>query len=282
MERSAEQDYHYSREFVMTYEDFKEVRKLAYQITGINLSDHKQNMVYGRLARRLRVLGLSRFDEYCEFVENDIDSERHEFINAITTNLTAFFREAHHFEYLKNTLIPELIKKNISNKRLRIWSAGCSSGEEPHSIAMVLKSFASLSTWDVKVLATDLDSNVVEKGKTGAYSLERGDSIPSEYHKFVHRDKTQDFITIKDSVRQLITFKQLNLLDEWPMKGPFDVIFCRNVVIYFDAATQKTLFDRYANILKSDGHLFIGHSENLHKVCDRFTGLGRTVYQRIR
>lgn len=270
------------REFEMTYADFQKIRKLAYEITGINLSDQKQNMIYGRLARRLRVLGIRRFDDYCDLIAQKDSPELGDFVNAITTNLTAFFREGHHFDYLKEKLIPDLIKNNLANKRLRIWSAGCSTGEEPYSIAMVFKSFASLSNWDLKILATDLDTNVVAKAKAGIYSQERADTIPAEYQKFVEKNKSDDTVQIKSSVKQLITFKQLNLLNQWPMKGPFDIIFCRNVVIYFDSKTQKMLFNRYADILKSNGHLFIGHSENLHKVCDRFDGLGRTIYKRNR
>lgn len=270
-----------SREFHMSYEDFKKIKSIAYKSTGISLSDHKQNMIYGRLARRLRVLGLTRFDEYCELIQQQNNDELNEFVNAITTNLTAFFRENHHFEYLRDTLLPSLIRSNASQRRIRIWSAGCSSGEEPHSIAMVLRSCAAIQSWDVKILATDLDSNCVATGDAGIYNLERVESVPSAYKKYIAKNKKTEQVRIRDDVRSLIRFRRLNLLERWPMKGPFDLIFCRNVVIYFDAQTQKGLFDRYANILSPNGHLFIGHSENLNKVCDRFESLGRTMYKRI-
>ncbi len=271
-----------AREFHMTYENFLHIKKLAYKITGISLSDHKQNMIYGRLARRLRALGLQNFDQYCGILEAGDEAELHEFVNSITTNLTAFFRENHHFEFLRDQLVPELIKANLKEKKIRVWSAGCSSGEEPYSIAMVLRSFASIQSWDVKILATDLDSNMVARGKAGIYSSERANSVPERYRKFMAINKTTEEIRIRDEVCNLITFKQLNLLSDWPIKGPFDFIFCRNVVIYFDAETQRRLFNRYADLLKPNGYLFIGHSENLHKVCDRFDGLGRTIYQRTR
>lgn len=282
MQAQMEESKGNSREFTMTYKNFQHIKKIAYQHTGINLSDHKQNMVYGRLARRLRALGLTSFDDYIDLLEQEHSPEFGEFTNAITTNLTSYFRENHHFEYLKGTLIPELMSKNIRTKRIRIWSAGCSTGEEPYSIAMVFHSFAALRTWDVKILATDLDTNVVAKAKAGIYPSDRADSVPESYLKFLQRDKKQDMVKVKDEVRNLITFKQLNLLHDWPMKGPFDLIFCRNVVIYFDADTQRRLFNRYADILTSDGHLIIGHSENLNKVSDRFNNLGRTIYRRMK
>jgi chemotaxis protein methyltransferase CheR len=270
------------REFPMSHRNYQRIKTLAYQLTGISLSDHKQNMIYGRLARRLRILELRNFDEYCELLASENAVEIREFVNAITTNLTAFFRENHHFDFLKSTLLPALLRSNARSRRLRIWSAGCSTGEEPYSIAMVLRSCVSLSTWDAKILATDLDSNVVATGKSAEFGLERASSVPAAYRQYLVEDAAENRVRIRDDVQNLVTFKQLNLLHPWPMKGPFDVIFCRNVVIYFDAPTQVKLFNRYAEILQPDGHLFIGHSENLHKICDRFTGLGRTIYRRSR
>ncbi len=263
------------REFPMSLKNFRQLQQLAYELTGIKLSDHKQNMIYGRLARRVRVLKFRDFDQYCNLLAQHDSAETREFINAITTNLTAFFRENHHFDYLKNTVFPELISTK-ENRRIRIWSAGCSTGEEPYSLAMVVKSIPALQHWDVKILATDLDSTVLEKARQGEYAHERCVNIPPQYKKFV------DAGVIRADVRDLVTFKELNLLHSWPMKDSFDVIFCRNVVIYFDAATQMKLFDRYADILDSGGRLFIGHSENLHNISDRFVSLGRTIYRRIR
>jgi len=269
-----------TREFPMTDRDFSQIKTIAYRLTGINLSNHKKNMIYGRLARRLRKLNLTEFKQYCDILAEENSIEHKEFINSITTNLTSFFRESHHFEFLTKKAIPKLLKENGSSKKIRIWSAGCSTGEEPYSIGMVIKSFAVLNNWDVKILATDLDSNVLQKGKDAVYSVERVENIPPEYQRFLSSSSAGDLVKVKDSVRDIISFKQLNLLEEWPMRGPFDIIFCRNVVIYFDIDTQKKLFDRYADLLSSNGILIIGHSENLHNVSKRFSSLGRTVYVR--
>lgn len=269
-----------AKEFPMTDADFARVKHIAYRLTGITLSNHKKNMVYSRLSRRIRHLNMSCFADYIALVEEGRQDENTEFVNAITTNLTSFFREIHHFYFLKSNLIPHLIKEKAKHKRLRIWSAGCSTGEEPYSIAMVLKSFAALSTWDIKILATDLDSNVIEKARQGSYTAERAEGIPGEYRRFLQVDRAHEYIKVKDSARDIITFKCLNLLNDWPMKGPFDIIFCRNVVIYFNADTQRVLFDRYADMLTAKGNLFIGHSESLHSITTRFKPLGRTIYER--
>lgn len=264
-----------AREFPMSEKNFRQLQKLAHELTGIKLSDHKQNMIYGRLVRRVRVLKLRDFDQYCDLLAQHGSAETREFINAITTNLTAFFRENHHFDYLKNTVFPELISIK-ENRRIRIWSAGCSTGEEPYSLAMVVRSITALQHWDVQILATDLDSTVLEKARLGEYAPERCASIPPQYQKFL------DAGVVRADVRDLVAFKELNLLHSWPMKDSYDVIFCRNVVIYFDAPTQMKLFDRYADMLEPGGRLFIGHSENLHNISDRFVSLGRTIYRRVR
>lgn len=279
MSAKTKDDY-LSREFPMSVENFLVIRKVAYDFTGIQLSDHKKNMVYSRLARRLRQLGIAKFDQYCEILQLPDHPEHNEFINAITTNLTSFFREDHHFDYLKNTALPDLIRKHQRDKRIRIWSAGCSVGEEPYSIAMVVKEKIHPS-WNTKILATDLDSNVVAHGSAGIYESDRIESVSAERRKkwFKHSPDGGS-VKVSPNLRDLITFKQLNLLERWPMKGPFDVIFCRNVVIYFDKDTQRKLFDRYADMLAPGGYLFIGHSETLHRVTDRFKSLGKTMYQK--
>lgn len=278
--RTAVVGDHEAREFPMSIANFETIKRIAMEWTGISLSDHKRNMIYGRLSRRLRALGLSDFNQYCNLLEASPAAEKTEFINSITTNLTAFFREIHHFEYLASTVIPNLMRANAASRKIRIWSAGCSTGEEPYSIAMVFNSFSALKGWDVKILATDLDSNVVAKGASAVYPVDRAEGVPDKYRQFFKRDKTTNNVQIKDSVRELIRFRQLNLLHEWPMRGSFDIIFCRNVVIYFDLPTQKKLFNRYADMLVDNGHLFIGHSENLYKVTDRFNSIGRTIYQK--
>jgi len=273
------------RDFDFTDRDFEKVRTLVKSHTGISLSDAKKDMVYSRLSRRLRSLEIDRFADYCSLVEGGDDAELIKFTNAITTNLTAFFREDHHFQYLTRTLIPELTKSN-SDKRIRIWSAGCSTGEEPYSLAIAMKEAIPLiDSWDVKILATDLDSDVLSTAKNGVYNSDRIDGLSSGRKKkwfLKGKGDNSGTVRVRPELQDLITFKQLNLLHEWPTKGPFDFIFCRNVVIYFDKETQKVLFDRYANILKSDAHLFIGHSESLFKVSDRFNLLGQTIYKKIK
>lgn len=249
------------------------------------MTDGKQDMVYGRLARRLRELSLPGFDSYMSIIEKDDEDELIHLVNAITTNLTSFFREEHHFEYLQESVFPELLKTNAATKKIRIWSAGCSTGEEPYSIAMtVLDFFSGHQDWDVKIIATDLDSNVVAKAKKGVYDAARIEDVAEAYKKrWMKRgkDKSDSLVKMSAELQKVITFKQLNLLHEWPIKGPIDIVFCRNVVIYFDKDTQRKLFNRYADVLQESGHLLIGHSENMFNVCDRFDSLGRTIYRRV-
>lgn len=269
------------KEFRLTDKDFNLISKIVGERTGIVLSPGKRDMVYSRLTRRLRTLGLTHFRDYCDIIQSGDEAELLEFTNAITTNLTSFFREKHHFDYLADTVLPELRKKNV-NKKIRIWSAGCSSGEEPYTLAITIKENIP-ANWDVKILATDLDTNMVARGKSGVYEESRLTGLSkSQLKKWVRRGRgnQQGMVRMSDSLREMITFKQLNLMHEWPLKGPFDVIFCRNVVIYFDKDTQRVLFDRYANLLDQEAHLFIGHSESLHNVTNRFKLLGKTIYQK--
>lgn len=274
------------REFHFSDKEFKFISKLVGERTGIVLSDAKRQMVYGRLSRRLRQLKLTKFSDYCDMLTSGHEAELIEFTNAITTNLTAFFRENHHFEHLKNKVLPDLIRKNAASKRIRIWSAGCSSGEEPYSIAMcVREALATSSGWDVKILATDLDSNMVQRGKDGIYTAERVEGLtPSRMKKWVKNGKGENAnkVRIHEDLRNLITFKELNLMESWPIKGPFDFMFCRNVVIYFNKDTQRELFDRYADLLAAGAYLYIGHSESLNKVTERFELLGKTIYQKVK
>lgn len=273
----------YQRDLVFTDQDFAFIRKLVVEQTGISLADHKRELVYGRLSKRLRMLGLDSFARYCGYLEQN-ESELHELVNAITTNLTSFFRESYHFDYLHDQLLPELLNRNGVSRRIRIWSAGCSTGEEPYSIAMTVKdALPDLRGWDVKILATDIDSNVLARAGAGIYPADRVASVPVHYrNRFVLKGGVSNpgMVRMHEDVRSLITFRQLNLMNPWPMRGPFDVIFCRNVVIYFDKETQRRLFNRYADILTVDGHLFVGHSETLFKVCDRFDLIGRTIYRK--
>lgn len=273
------------REFPMTESDFEHIKDLAKQRTGIELGEHKKEMIYSRIVRRIRVLGFTDFRRYLNYLEENPEAELTNFINSITTNLTSFFRESHHFDYLKGTVIPALLNEKKSTRRIRIWSAGCSTGEEPYSIAMTLHSGLNKDQWDAKILATDLDTNVLAHGRAGVYSTERiGGLDPDLVKKYFvggSRGVNGDTMEVKDTLKSLITFNRLNLLGDWPMKGRFDVIFCRNVVIYFSKDTQRELFDRYANMLEPNGYLFIGHSESLHGVSKRFESVGRTIYRKV-
>jgi chemotaxis protein methyltransferase CheR len=271
------------REFPMTAENFATLQQCAYDSTGIKLTEHKKEMVYSRVARRIRQLRLGNFDEYCALVEDLKHSEHDAFVNIITTNLTSFYRENHHFEFFRSTVIPWLQNKNQFTKKLRIWSAGCSSGEEPYTLAAVIQQSGAFRYWDIKILATDLDSDTLNKGRVGKYSAEKLDNLSDEQYKSLFaRSEDGAMLNVKDELKSLIHFKRLNLMENpWPMSGPFDVLFCRNVVIYFDKDTQKQLFERYANLMVPDGYLFIGHSESLNGVSDRFKVCGKTIYRKV-
>jgi chemotaxis protein methyltransferase CheR len=250
-----------TKEFPMTDENFIFLAGFAFDISGIVLGDHKKELVYSRIARRIRKLDLENFDQYCQYLSANKGSETTEFINSITTNLTSFFRESHHFEYLAKTVIPEWKKTKIG-KPIRIWSSACSTGPEPYSIAITLSKNMAVKSFDIKILATDLDSDVLEKGRAGEYSLDDIEQLPRDYLSSFIKNKSTN-------------------MGPWPMKNSFDVIFCRNVVIYFDKETQKELFDRLADSLVDGGYLFIGHSETLHGVSKRFESIGRTIYRKV-
>jgi len=271
------------KEFPFTDADFRFIQNLVADRTGIVLTDIKRTMVYSRIARRIRQCEVSDFAEYCDLLKTGDESELISFTNAITTNLTSFFREPHHFEYLTKTVLPEL-EKNKTNKRIRIWSAGCSSGEEPYSIAMtILDYFKNKPDWDIKILASDLDFDMVEKASKGVYKEDRVTGLDKKHlRNYVRKGKGKlsGMVKMDQNLINMITFKQLNLLHDWPFKGPFDFMFCRNVVIYFNKDTQRELFDRYADLLAENSSLFIGHSESLFKVTDRFKSIGQTIYRK--
>jgi chemotaxis protein methyltransferase CheR len=239
--------------------------------------------VYGRLSRRLRALGLETFRDYRELLSDPDGQEIVDFCNAITTNLTSFFRESHHFDYLRTHILEPLAAKP-PGKRLRIWSAGCSSGEEPYSTAMTIQE--SVPDWqrrDLRILATDLDSEVLARGRRGVYAEDRVKGLPQKRLTTFFRQQVEDGARrygVIPELAQLITFKQLNLMNELPMRGPLDVIFCRNVVIYFDKDTQRELFRRFALLQRPGDILFLGHSESMFKVSDAYTLVGKTIYRR--
>ena len=272
------------REFAFGEEDFQALRLLVKSVTGIHLSDQKRELVYGRLTRRLRALQLRTFAEYRERLKRDTQ-ELAELCNAITTNLTSFFREPHHFQYLREHVLAPLAADPRGAGRLRIWSAGCSTGEEPYSIAMtVLETLPDASRWDVRILATDLDSEVLERARRGIYPAERTATVSPERLQRFFVDRQEAGVACRQvapQVAALVTFKQLNLIHPLPMKGPLDAIFCRNVVIYFDKETQRELFARIARLQRPGDLLFLGHSESLFKVCDSYGLIGKTIHRRV-
>lgn len=272
------------REFEFGDEDFQSLRELVRAETGITLSEAKRELVYGRLSRRLRVLQLGSFREYRALMAGPgRDAELGEFINAVTTNLTAFFRENHHFDYLRDQFIAP-IAAGKRQARIRIWSAGCSSGEEPYSIAMTLAE--NLPDWqrmDIRILATDLDTEMVARGEQGIYREDRVAGIGAKRLGRWFQEvpgKQGRYYQVVPELRQLISFRRLNLMEPLPFKGPLDVIFCRNVIIYFDKDTQRELFRRIAPLQRAGQFLFLGHSESLFKVCDDYALIGKTIYRR--
>jgi len=272
------------REFELGDREFRYLATFLTRETGIVVTDHKRQMVSGRLVKRLRALGLRNFSDYCDLIEGpDGHAEVENLVNALTTNITQFFREPHHFEHLRTQVLIPRAAELPRRPRMRIWSAGCSSGQEPYTIAMmVAEILRPIEGWDALILATDIDTNMLARGAAGLYSAEEGATIPETYRKRyvrrVHGDP--DRVQMSDDLRRLIRFRRLNLHEAWPMKGLFDVIFCRNVAIYFDKPTQNRLFNRYADILVPGGMLYLGHAESLIGLTDRFEMSDKTVYRR--
>jgi chemotaxis protein methyltransferase CheR len=275
-----------AREFAFSDEDFDALRILVKEHTGINLTEQKRELVYGRISRRLRALDLSSFRAYRELLSDDGGAEFAEFCNANTTNLTSFFREPHHFDYVRDYILAPRLNGSNASRRVRIWCAGCSSGEEPYSLAMTIRETLADAPgrWDIRILATDLDSEVLARGQRGIYTGDRlRDMSPARVSRFF-RETTlngQPAYAAAPELRELITFKQLNLMTGFPMKGPLDAIFCRNVVIYFDKDTQRDLFARMALLQEPGATLFLGHSESLFKVSTDYSLIGKTIYRRV-
>ncbi len=264
------------REFEFTAQDFAQIRQLIYRHAGIALSEAKLDMVYSRLARRLRATGLARFRDYLALLESGDAAEWEAFVNALTTNLTAFFREAHHFDILRDFL------KTRRERPIRIWSAAASTGEEPYSIAMtVLETLGEIGQ-GVQIMASDLDTQVLAKAREGIYPMERIARLDEgRQRRFFLRGSgsREGLVKVRPQLQQMLTFFQLNLLDaEWAVKGTLDAIFCRNVMIYFDKPTQYRILARMKPLLKPDGLLFLGHSEAIHHAADLFRLRGQTVY----
>lgn len=265
------------KEFAFTIHDFDRVRALIYKRAGIALAESKQEMVYSRLARRLRATKMVSFSHYLDELERGAnDDEWEAFTNALTTNLTSFFREAHHFPILAEHV------KDLKDP-IQIWCSASSTGEEPYSIAMTLCEVFGTLTPSAHIIATDIDTNVLNTAANGVYAQDKLDKLsPERAKRFFQRGKgaQEGLVRVRPELRQLITFKQLNLLsDNWPIAGPFDAIFCRNVMIYFDKPTQGKILSRFAPLMRPDALLFAGHSENFLYVTDVFRLRGKTVYE---
>jgi len=269
------------REFAFFDADFRALAKIAYEHAGITLPEAKKNLVYGRLSRRLRTLGMSTFEDYRKHLAENSDEELELFINALSTNHTKFFREQHHFEHFTSHVVAPFVATHQTGGRLRVWSAGCSSGEEPHTIALILNAeIKNVANRDVRILATDIDTDVLRRASLGVFSTESVDAVPTKYRSALSKVEGDDKVAIDRSVCSLITFGRLNLMNDWPVRGPFDAIFCRNVMIYFDPPTKARLVDRFTDLIRVGGWLYIGHSESLIGSHPRLKLSGRTIYRR--
>jgi len=270
---------------ILSEADFQRVSDMVYRYCGINLHDGKQQLVQARIAKRMRVGGFHSLSDYLDHVISDASG--HEFallIDAMSTNLTSFYREPDHFQYLAETALPQLMQQapNQHGGRMRLWSAGCATGEEPYTLAMtVLDAIGDASRWDIKILATDISTHVLGIARTGFYGKERLEALPGGYRQRFFRpcvvDGDKGFV-VAPELRQMIRFNHLNLMEDWPFTGPFEFIFCRNVMIYFDKPTQQRLVNRFWDILTPGGVLFTGHSESLTGIEHKFQYVRPTIY----
>ncbi len=274
-------------EFVFRAEDFRRIAAMLHADAGIFLPDSKSTLVYSRLVKRLRLLGMASFRDYCAFLDDASGAdERQTMMAALTTNVTRFFREPHHFDHLKTTVLPPLLDTARRGGRVRLWSAACSKGHEPYSMAMtVLSLMPDAADHDVRILATDIDPNVIEEGRAGRYDRAALEGTPPAALTRFFRSEPggsgdTPMFSANEDMRRLVTFRELNLIGTWPMSGRFDVIFCRNVVIYFDEATQAKVWSRFVDKLAPGGTLCIGHSERLTGPAQNlFTNVGITTYR---
>jgi chemotaxis protein methyltransferase CheR len=266
------------REFEFTDSDFERVRQMIYARAGISLNKSKQDMVYSRLARRLRATGIRNFRDYLTLLEKNDEVEWEAFVNSLTTNLTAFFREPHHFPVLAEHALKQAKRHSIS-----LWCSASSTGEEPYSMAMTLIDAFGTFTPPVTIIASDVDTNVLAKAEAGVYPMERVEKLPADLVKrfFLKGAGAQSgFVKVRPELQAMITFRQINLLsNDWPIRAPLDAIFCRNVMIYFDKETQLKILERFAPLLQPDGLLFAGHSESFHNAGHVFSLRGKTVYE---
>ena len=275
--RATVESHQGQREFSFSSADFERVRKLIYQHAGISLSPVKQDMVYSRLARRLRATGKNTFSEYLDMLERGGADEWEGFVNSLTTNLTSFYREPHHFP-----IFAEHLQKLGTKRPVRVWCSVASTGEEPYSIAMTVQETFGANVSHISIVATDLDTNVLATAQKGVYPIERVEKLSSDRLKrfFLKGTGAQEgYVSVRPELKRMIEFQQLNLLEtNWRVKEPLDVIFCRNVMIYFDKPTQYKILSRFAPMMQPDGLMFAGHSESFLHAADLFKSLGKTVY----
>lgn len=266
---------------------FLRISEFIYQHCGINLHDGKKELVHARLSKRLRHSNFDNFYDYVEHVFNNPDDKEFSlFIDSLSTNLTSFFREEQHFDLMTGNFLPKIIKKKEkeNNFKLRLWSAGCSSGQEAYSIAMTLREAIKDSRWDIKILATDISKTMLQAAANGLYEETKISQIPADIrNKYFKKQitKGQKCFQASESLKSMIIFKHLNLMDEWPITGPVDFILCRNVMIYFDKPTQQKLVNKFWKLLSSGGVLFTGHSESLTGINHAFKYISPTVYMKV-
>ncbi|MFN7101471.1 MAG: protein-glutamate O-methyltransferase CheR [Pseudorhizobium sp.] len=274
-----------SGEYPLTRRDLSEIAAMIYSDAGIYLNDSKASLVYSRLSKHIRNLGLKGFREYCALVASPEGApERRDMLSHLTTNFTRFFRENHHFEHLRDEVLPGLIARAKSGGRVRIWSAACSDGQEPYSIALTVLAMApNIADYDFRILATDIDPKILALARAGIYDEAALETVTPVMRKQSFREVDvggRRKFQVDDRVKKLITFNELNLMAQWPFKGHFDVIFCRNVVIYFDEPTQMKIWSRFASLLPEGGHLYIGHSERVSgDAKNLFDNIGITTYR---
>ena len=279
-----------SSKFTLSDEEFLLFRELIHKVSGISLSDHKRELIVSRLTKRLRALKLGGFSEYYDFLTQDPrgSEEMGQLVNRMTTNKTDFYREPHHFEYLSEIVLPELVaeKEARGDRRLRAWSAASSTGEEPYTLAITLSEyFEDHPDWEIKILASDLDTEVLNYAHQGRYPVERLAPVPkSILHKYFHQvsGPPAPVYQVNHRLRQMLTLKRINLHQStFPFKEPLDFIFCRNVMIYFDMDGKISLLKKFHKVLRTNGHIFVGHSESLMMVKDIFRYCQSTIYRKI-
>ncbi|NNU79188.1 protein-glutamate O-methyltransferase CheR [Halovulum dunhuangense] len=263
----------------MTDRDFARIAERIARMAGIVLEEHKRQMIHSRLSRRLRALGMGSFTAYLDHLDAGRDpAELQEFVNSLTTNLTSLYREAHHFAHLEKHVLAPLSQQTAP--RLRIWSAGCSSGEEPASIALTALEAMGNAPADIRILATDLDTGMLARAAAGQYPADRAADIPQRFARHLVRSECRRFVSLPPAAQGMIAYRCLNLLEPWPMTGRFDAVFCRNVMIYFSQPTKAALIDRFAALLTPGGYLYLGHSESILGQHGDLEACGETVYRR--